>query len=147
MSMASRAVNRLRELYRSVLIHMRELNARLFSPPPTVLSHHQPCAVEQLEPRLMLDAVGWDGGGDGVSWHDPLNWDGDILPTAGDDVSIDVAENAALAFTSSAGAVAINSLQIAEAIAFTGGSLTVATDAALTGSAVISAGGNLRCQR
>ena len=29
-------------------------------------------------------AIDWDGGGDGVTWTDPLNWDGDVLPTAAD---------------------------------------------------------------
>ena len=33
-------------------------------------------------------AVGiWDGGGDGFSWTDPLNWDTDTVPTAGDIVN------------------------------------------------------------
>jgi hypothetical protein len=30
----------------------------------------------------------WDGGGDGVSWHDPRNWVNDILPTATNDILI-----------------------------------------------------------
>ncbi|MEL6833054.1 MAG: T9SS type A sorting domain-containing protein [Bacteroidota bacterium] len=28
----------------------------------------------------------WDGGGDGTSWNDPLNWDGDVEPALGADV-------------------------------------------------------------
>jgi hypothetical protein len=31
----------------------------------------------------------WDGGGDGLSWNDPLNWDTDLLPLAADDVLLD----------------------------------------------------------
>jgi hypothetical protein len=31
----------------------------------------------------------WDGGGDGVSWHDLLNWRDDVLPGRYDDVVID----------------------------------------------------------
>ena len=31
-------------------------------------------------------AVTWDGGGDGVDWHDPLNWDTDAVPGPDDDV-------------------------------------------------------------
>ena len=30
----------------------------------------------------------WFGMGDGVSWHDPLNWAEGILPVAGDDVYV-----------------------------------------------------------
>jgi hypothetical protein len=41
-----------------------------------------------LEPRTLLSVVQWDGGGDGVSWHDPLNWAGDVLPGPGADVRI-----------------------------------------------------------
>jgi ELWxxDGT repeat protein len=32
----------------------------------------------------------WDGGGDGASWSDPLNWSDNTLPTASDDVVISV---------------------------------------------------------
>lgn len=28
--------------------------------------------------------VRWDGGGDGTDWNDPLNWDSDSIPVAGD---------------------------------------------------------------
>ncbi len=35
-----------------------------------------------------LATVTWDGGGDGTSWNDPLNWDTDTVPLAGDDVVI-----------------------------------------------------------
>ena len=34
--------------------------------------------------------VTWDGGGDGKSWSDARNWTGDVLPTASQDVLIDV---------------------------------------------------------
>ncbi|MGF1635410.1 MAG: hypothetical protein ACFCVE_16310 [Phycisphaerae bacterium] len=47
--------------------------------------------VERMEQRRLLAAVSWDGGGDGVSWSDPLNWSGDVLPVAADDVTIDTA--------------------------------------------------------
>ena len=46
--------------------------------------------AEVLEDRRVLATVAWDGGGDGQNWSDPLNWDSDALPTAGDDVSIDL---------------------------------------------------------
>jgi hypothetical protein len=34
------------------------------------------------------DVVEWDGGGDGKSWWDPLNWQGDQVPVDGDAVAI-----------------------------------------------------------
>ncbi len=41
-----------------------------------------------LEQRTLLAMVNWDGGGDGRSWLDPLNWSADALPGRGDDVRI-----------------------------------------------------------
>ena len=34
------------------------------------------------------ETVDWDGGGDGTSWNDELNWEDDVLPVDGDAVSI-----------------------------------------------------------
>lgn len=47
-----------------------------------------PAFVEMLELRVLLAMVEWDAGGDGESWADPLNWSGDAVPTAIDDVVI-----------------------------------------------------------
>lgn len=44
--------------------------------------------IEPLEDRSLLSAVSWDGGGNGTSWSDPLNWSGNVLPTTNDDVTI-----------------------------------------------------------
>lgn len=44
--------------------------------------------VEELESRMLLANVVWDGGGDGVNWGDPLNWNTNLLPGAGDDVTV-----------------------------------------------------------
>ncbi|MCG8648346.1 MAG: hypothetical protein MI861_00850, partial [Pirellulales bacterium] len=55
---------------------------------------HRRSRAERLEPRQLLAAVIWDGGGDGTSWSDAGNWDVDgldQLPSAGDDVRIDLA--------------------------------------------------------
>ena len=46
--------------------------------------------VEPLEPRLMLATMLWDGGGDGTSWIDPLNWDTDEIPDGDDRAVIDL---------------------------------------------------------
>ena len=34
------------------------------------------------------DVIEWDGEGDGTSWNDPLNWEGDAIPVDGDKVAI-----------------------------------------------------------
>ena len=45
---------------------------------------------EQLEDRRLLAVVNWDGGGDGVDWHDAANWEGDAQPGPDDDALIDL---------------------------------------------------------
>src|SRR2546430_1231285 len=47
-----------------------------------------PSQCQRLEPRRLLAAVSWDGGGDGSAWNDPFNWSGDQLPTSADDVTL-----------------------------------------------------------
>ena len=47
---------------------------------------------KQVTARFILNSPGravvWDGGGDGVNWTDPLNWDTDQVPTGNDSVTI-----------------------------------------------------------
>ena len=48
------------------------------------------CSFEALEGRAAPAIIAWDGGptGNGTDWLDPVNWAGDVLPGAGDDVFI-----------------------------------------------------------
>ena len=46
--------------------------------------------MHQLEPRLLLAQVGWDGEGNDGLWNTPLNWSTDHVPDANDDVRIDL---------------------------------------------------------
>ena len=48
-------------------------------------SGFEPCDNAETAPD---GAVFWDGGGDGTSWNDELNWEGDALPAENDDVWI-----------------------------------------------------------
>ncbi len=92
------------------------------------------CLAERLEDRRVLAAVAWDGGGDGVSWHDPLNWDSDALPTSADQVTIDVPGDATIEFTSTTGAQSVTSLQVAESFVISGGTLSIAEASNIVGS-------------
>ncbi|MCY2953562.1 MAG: hypothetical protein NTU53_16525, partial [Planctomycetota bacterium] len=103
----------------------------------------RPCVAEVLEQRVLLATVSWDGSGDGASWNDPLNWSGDALPEAGDDVIVNVADNPTIRFTSAAGTVNIKSLATDETMNLSGGVLAVA-DAATIQAAMILAGGTLK---
>ena len=95
---------------------------------------------ETLERRNLLAAVGWDGGGDGFSWHDALNWDSDSLPTKADDVFIPTSGKGNIVQYSQ-GDSSVQSLNSQAGLSLTGGSLAV------NGSAVTDQlqldGGNL----
>lgn len=83
---------------------------------------------EQLETRILLSTIHWDGGGDGLNWSDPLNWDTDVLPAAADDVILDVAENPIIRLDISA---SINSLIARESLTIDQGDLTLTTTATI----------------
>ena len=87
--------------------------------------------LESLEVRNLLATVGWDGGGDGTSWHDPLNWDTDALPAVADDVVIDIPGDVTVRHTT--GATEVNSLTLAEDFELVGGALHIPTDVTTSG--------------
>ena len=95
-------------------------------------------ALELLEPRLMLAAVSWDGGGDGASWTDRFNWSGDALPISTSDVTIDVVADPTI--TLSSGTYTIHSLSSSETLVFSGGTLTVSTGGSSNCSVTVSGG-------
>jgi aryl carrier-like protein len=68
----------------------------------------------------------WDGGGDGVNWTDPLNWNSNAIPGAADDAVLGV--GAAVSITAG---VQARSLQSERALTLTTGGLTVYGGASL----------------
>jgi len=99
--------------------------------------------LEALESRNLLAAVAWDGGGDGESWHDALNWSGNTLPGPDDDVTINVGGNPSIQFTATAGTVVIKSLTNNEGIFLSGGQLTVTNGWTQEGVSATFGGGTL----
>jgi hypothetical protein len=95
--------------------------------------------LEHLEPRTLLAAVHWDGGGGDENWHNPLNWSGDVLPGPGDDVTIDIAGEA-ITVRFSAGSATVASLFSTERLEMEGGALTVAGEATFSGALIMSGG-------
>ncbi|MHC4698113.1 MAG: hypothetical protein ACYTFA_15375, partial [Planctomycetota bacterium] len=98
-----------------------------------------------IAPRpVSAAAVSWDGDsdgdGDGVSWSDPLNWSGDALPGASDDVTIDV--GGGLTVTLASGTHSINTLTCPESLDSTGGSLSIAGTSSI--ATLTQSGGILR---
>jgi len=81
--------------------------------------------IEALEQRVLLATVAWDGGGDGTSWNDPLNWGGDALPGPTDDAVIQV--DGALASVQITSNVTVNTINSTEDVSVQGATLTVGT--------------------
>ena len=88
-------------------------------------------------------AVHWDGGGDGTSWSDPLNWDTDFLPVEHDDVIINVADDPTITIDVSAGPVELRSIETHEQIILSGGSLSTTVAITLIDKDFTLAGGTL----
>src|SRR5438045_6246751 len=80
------------------------------------------CMAERLEPRRLLSAVSWDGGGDGVNWTNRFNWSTDQLPAADNDVTISSTAHPTVQIAS--GTQSIQSLVSDEAIMLSGSSAT-----------------------
>ena len=85
-----------------------------------------------MENRCLLSVVNWTGGGDGTSWTDAANWDGNLLPTLADDVVIDIAGEQTVSIAD--GKQAAHSLIANDVIIVSGGSLQVETTAAVNAS-------------
>ena len=94
----------------------------------------------QLEPRHLLAAIAWDGGGDGSSWNDALNWSNNALPTSANDVTINIAGDPLINFNS--GVSSIRSLDVRNRFSLSGGSLSVAQPSRIRGQFAL-AGGSL----
>ena len=48
----------------------------------------EPAEVLALGAAAQIATIEWDGGGDGMSWHDAANWDTEAVPDAMDNVAI-----------------------------------------------------------
>ena len=94
---------------------------------------------ESLEPRRLLATINWDGGGDGTSWHDDANWEGDLLPGPLDHVVINrIASDPTIVF--STGDVSIYSLRCREDLTITGGRLVAFETNWMSGTLTVSGG-------
>jgi hypothetical protein len=83
-------------------------------------------------------SVVWDGGGDGTSWQDRLNWAGDGIPRFCDSVTIDIPAEASVAYASQT--LSILSLTSAEDLTVNTGSLTLRQASSVTGKFTLNGG-------
>jgi hypothetical protein len=112
-------------------------------------------SFEVLEDRRLLAA--WDGGGNGTSWHDALNWVDDVLPATGEDIVIGEAFagttiqitqhvsvdelNSAASLALPSGTLSVQGLSLVSgALALTGGTLYVDGNLTLTGENLWTSG-------
>jgi hypothetical protein len=93
--------------------------------------------VNSLEPRTLLAAVMWDGGGGDFQWSNPLNWDTDTLPGEGDDVTIEFGAND-FTVVHSGGTNSIKSLTSVAALDIAGGTLLVNSASTVDGDLQLS---------
>jgi fibronectin-binding autotransporter adhesin len=77
--------------------------------------------LESLEGRMLLAAVSWDGGGDGVNWTSAKNWSNNVVPGANDDVTI----GAIYSVKVSSGLTINGSLSLAGGLLFAGGNQSI----------------------
>lgn len=89
----------------------------------------------ELETRMLLAAVSWDGGGD-YQWSNAANWSGDVLPGAADDVTIDFGTNDFTVVLAGA-STSIDSLNAQSRIVVSGGGLLLAKPSQIMGSLVL----------
>ncbi len=98
--------------------------------------------TSSLEVSPLATTISWDGGGDGTSWHDPLNWSGNVVPGATDDAVINLpGSNPVIRYTAASGTRTVKSVNCGEAFELSGGSLTISGGAGqFTGSSSLIGG-------
>lgn len=79
--------------------------------------------------------VSWDGGAATANWADALNWSGDAVPTADDDVTINTATTVNLAASTT-----VNSLTLGQEAGGVAAILNFTYDAITNGALIIDAG-------
>ena len=88
-----------------------------------------------LPSRVIAAAVSWDGGASTANWSDANNWSGDALPTADDDVTINLSTTVNIAATTT-----INSLTLGQNGGGTTPTLNFTYNAITDGALTIDAG-------
>jgi filamentous hemagglutinin family protein len=86
----------------------------------------------------------WDGGGDGSSWADPINWSTDLLPIAGQKVTLNPAGSGSITLSSGAfGGFSGIDLDATDQLFITGGSLALPSSNLALNGAIHLQGGTL----
>jgi hypothetical protein len=84
--------------------------------------------------------VHWDGGGDGMTWADEVNWVGDQLPVDGNAVVINDPGSPTVIYDASLGTTQLFSLESTESLSLTGGALELGSFSWSTATLTVGAG-------
>ncbi len=95
-------------------------------------------SLDCLEARTLLSNVTWTGKADGTSWDVAGNWSDNAVPTANDDVTINLSGSPTIEIRS--GTESVNSVTSTDPISISGGSLSVAANSTLSGGLTMTGG-------
>ncbi len=93
--------------------------------------------IEWMEPRTLLSAVTWTGGGGDNNWDTAANWSTDSVPGSTDDVTINIAADVV---HSNNVTDSINSLTSTEPLTISGGTLSIAAASTIDSTLSLTGG-------
>lgn len=91
-------------------------------------------------PCALAKKLTWDGGGDGVSWFDAANWTGDVLPSDGESVSIQMTGQQTISFNNSSNTTSVRCLDSNQALSVAGGTLVITENGTVSPVITVSGG-------
>ncbi len=93
--------------------------------------------IEWMEPRALMSAVTWTGGGGDNNWDTAANWSTDSVPGSADNVTINTAANVV---HSNNVTDSINSLTSTEPLTISGGTLSIAAASTIDNTLSLTGG-------
>src|SRR6266545_4699420 len=120
---------------------MRNIFRSAVTPRPRRPVRRNRLQIEPLEERIVMSAVAWDGGGDGLSWQDRFNWNTDQVPGTLDDVTINVSGTPTVRYSQATSTV--HSISNSENLLVADGALTVSTTFQQGTGSLTESGGSL----
>ena len=94
-------------------------------------------SFETCFPGKLFD---WDGGGDGITWAEAANWNGDALPHDGDSISVLLLNQPAIIYDGSLQTTIIRCFDSSLALTVTGGALEITESATINAPLTITGG-------
>ncbi len=89
--------------------------------------------------RCSAATITWDGGGDGVTWQDPANWSGNVLPGVADDAVLGAGSEVRV----DGPAVSVRSVDVRRPMRVVNGGVTTVSGLVANGGSLILDGGVL----